>query len=120
MRKILVIDDEPAIRLLLAAFLREEGYLVVEAANGWSGAEVAAAERPDLVLTDVMMPRLDGPGLIQQLRAAPDLAAIPVVLMTAVDGALPPDVGAIAVIRKPFDLDQVLQVVASALAEKTP
>ena len=120
MRKILVIDDEPAIRSLLAAFLRDEGFLVVEASNGWSGAEVAAAERPDLVLTDVMMPRLDGPGLIQHLRAAPELAAIPVVLMTAVDGALPPDTGAIAVIPKPFDLDEVLRVVAVALAERAP
>lgn len=115
MLTILVVDDEPAIRALLVEVLSEEGYAVVTAHNGRSALDLATRDRPDLVLTDVMMPELDGLGLIRRFRATPHLTAIPVVLMSAVNGALPTDADAIAVVPKPFDLDHVLAVIARAL-----
>lgn len=115
MPKILVADDESALRSLLVAVLEEEGYAVVQAQNGRVAVELAVRERPDLILMDVMMPELDGPGAAQRLRQMPDLADVPVVLMSAgcdVNGLVP---GTAAFVAKPFDLDDVLALVRDAL-----
>lgn len=114
-RKILVVDDEPAIRSLLVELLEAEGYAAVSAPNGRIAVDLAARERPDLVLSDVMMPELDGPGMVRSLRAAPELADVPIVLMSAADGAAPLDPTIAAFIPKPFDLDDLLAVVARSL-----
>jgi two-component system alkaline phosphatase synthesis response regulator PhoP len=117
--KILVVDDESALRSLLVAVLEEEGYAVVQAQNGRAAVELAARERPDLILMDVMMPELGGPGAAQRLREMPDLADVPVVLMSAggdVNGQVP---GVAAFVPKPFDLDDVLAIVRRALKRAT-
>jgi two-component system chemotaxis response regulator CheY len=112
---ILVVDDEEAIRGLLVAVLEDEGYAVVAARDGRAALEAIAAAAPDLVVTDLMMPELDGRELIRRLRTRPEWAAIPVVLLSAA----PPEgfstVSSAAAVAKPFDLDALLGVIAAAL-----
>ncbi len=119
LRSVLYVDDEPDIREIAALALTLDGTLDVRVAG--SGAEAEAMSRrraPDLMLLDVMMPGLDGPGTLERFRADPALAAIPVVFVTA--KTLPSELvrfralGAVDVISKPFDpmrlLDQVRAV----------
>jgi DNA-binding NarL/FixJ family response regulator len=83
MKRILVIEDEPEMRRNLATVLRFEHYEPITAANGRLGLEMAQKERPDLILCDVMMPELDGYGVLQALRSDPELALIPFIFLTA-------------------------------------
>jgi DNA-binding NarL/FixJ family response regulator len=83
MKKILVIEDEPEMRRNLSTLLRYEDYLPLEAGNGRSGLEVARRERPDLILCDVMMPELNGYGVLRALQEDPKLASIPFIFLTA-------------------------------------
>src|SRR5215470_18826322 len=83
MKKILVIEDEPEMRRNLAALLRFHDYEPVEAENGRKGVELARRERPDLILCDVMMPQLDGYGVLQALQQEPDLSLIQFLFVTA-------------------------------------
>jgi len=116
--KILVVDDEPAIRELIVAVLEDEGYIAIGAGSGLRALELLPDERPDLVLMDIMMPEMDGREALRRMRNRPDLATIPVVMMSAafapnrigqrVSGFLP----------KPFDLDHLLTTVAQILATR--
>ena len=83
MKRILVIEDEPEMRRNLTAILRLERFHPLAAEDGQVGVEVAKSEKPDLVLCDVMMPKLDGYGVIAALRASPETAAIPFIFLTA-------------------------------------
>src|SRR5881396_455882 len=83
MRKILVIEDEPEMRRNITALLRYHDYEPIEAENGRKGVELARRERPDLILCDVMMPELDGHGVLQALQQEAELALIPFVFLTA-------------------------------------
>jgi len=83
MRKILVIEDEPEMRRNITALLRYHNYEPIEAENGRKGLELAQREKPDLILCDVMMPELDGYGVLQELQQDADLALIPFVFLTA-------------------------------------
>src|ERR1700741_685077 len=83
MKKILVIEDEPEMRRNLTTILRLERFHPVPAENGRVGVELARRERPDLILCDVMMPELDGYGVIAALRADPETVAIPFIFLTA-------------------------------------
>jgi DNA-binding NarL/FixJ family response regulator len=82
-RKILVIEDEPEMRRNLTTVLRLEKFHALPAENGRIGVELAKKEKPDLILCDVMMPELDGYGVIAALRANPETAAIPFIFLTA-------------------------------------
>src|ERR1700761_39051 len=82
-RKILVIEDEPEMRRNLTTVLRLEKFQALLAENGRLGIELAKKEKPDLILCDVMMPELDGYGVIAALRADPETAAIPFIFLTA-------------------------------------
>src|SRR5690606_28830070 len=81
--RILLADDNADMRDYVARLLAEEGYRVEPVANGAAALEAVRRERPDLVLSDVMMPELDGFGLLQALRGDPSTRAIPVVLLSA-------------------------------------
>lgn len=82
MASILIVDDEPAIRSLIREIFEEAGHLVTEAANG-AMALLRIGERvPDLLVTDVMMPVMDGAALIAHLRADPAMAGIPILAVT--------------------------------------
>ena len=82
-KKILVIEDEPEMRRNLLTVLRLEKFHTLSAENGRIGVELAKKERPDIVLCDVMMPELDGYGVLQALRNDPDTTAIPLIFLTA-------------------------------------
>ena len=83
MRKILVIEDEPEMRRNITALLRFHEYEPIEAENGRKGVELARREKPDLILCDVMMPELDGYGVLETLQQDAVLALIPFVFLTA-------------------------------------
>jgi len=83
MKKILVIEDEPEMRRNLTTILRLEKFLPIGAEDGQRGLELARTEKPDLILCDVMMPELDGYGVISALRLDPATVAIPFIFLTA-------------------------------------
>jgi two-component system, OmpR family, response regulator len=108
LREILYVDDEPDIREIVQMALGLVPTLSVSTADsGMRALQSMQANKPDLVLLDVMMPNMDGPTTLQQMRSQPELQAIPVIFMTA--KAMPQEVarfralGAAAVIPKPFD-----------------
>lgn len=108
LREILYVDDEPDIREIVQMALGLVPTLTVSTADsGLRALESMQTKRPDLVLLDVMMPNMDGPTTLQQMRSQPELQSIPVIFMTA--KAMPQEVarfralGAAAVIAKPFD-----------------
>jgi CheY-like chemotaxis protein len=114
-KTVLVVDDEPALRAAVCAILGDEGYTVLEAPHGPAMLELLARERADLVLLDVMMPGGDGREAYRQLRARADLPDVPVVMMSAAvrpDGL---DPSITAFLRKPFDLDHLLALVAGLI-----
>lgn len=83
MKRILVIEDQAPMRRNIALMLEMEGFEVFTAANGRTGVEVALEKRPDLVICDVMMPELDGHGVVQRLRAEETTATVPFIFLTA-------------------------------------
>ena len=115
-KKVLVVDDEPLLRELVIEVLREEGYAAVAASDGGAMLELLATERPDLVLMDVMMPGLDGHAAYLAMRSRDDLPPIPVVMMSAAVTPDRLDPSIAAFLRKPFDLDQLLDTVAMLIA----
>ena len=80
---ILVVDDDPVILQLLQVNFEMEGFAVITAADGQEGVDRTRAERPDVIVSDVMMPRKSGLELVAELKADPDTATIPVLLLTA-------------------------------------
>ena len=121
MAKILVIEDEFQIRLNLQLMLKGEGHEVAQAANGKEGLEQIAANRPDLVLCDVMMPELDGFGVLEALRAKPDNADLPFMFLTALDDRASMrrgmNLGADDFLNKPFTREELLAAVNSRLSK---
>src|SRR5262249_12706395 len=81
--RILIVDDDPWILRIVSALLEKKGYLVITASDGDDGLHRAEQLRPDLIISDVMMPRMDGWAMIKSLRARPDLAMTPVIFLTA-------------------------------------
>lgn len=113
-RSILIVDDEQPILELLRDILEEEGYTVVTARNGNDALQTALQQHIDLVLTDYMMPQMDGVHLSKQLRAYPQTAKVPVIIMSAVN--VPNDGSFNNIIRKPFNLVDVLHHVEHYLS----
>ncbi|HWP38498.1 MAG TPA: response regulator [Gemmatimonadales bacterium] len=101
---VLVIDDEDAARNLLARFLVREGFRVLEAPSGTDGLRVAREEKPDVITLDVVMPGMDGWAVLAALKASPDTADVPVVMVTVVDERnLGFTLGAAEYLTKPID-----------------
>jgi DNA-binding response OmpR family regulator len=105
--RVLVIDDEPPIRLLCRVNLEAEKMSVLEAADGPSGLELAKEERPDVILLDVMMPGLDGWRVAERLLEDERTSQIPIIFLTARaefrDRARGLDIGGVEYITKPFN-----------------
>ncbi|MBC8103313.1 MAG: response regulator [Cytophagales bacterium] len=118
---ILVVDDEPALLRLMEFLLTRQGYHLITASNGEEALEVIRARRPDLIVMDIMMPKLDGYQVTEALRADPDpgLAAIPILMLSAKaqdeDIARGLEVGGEAYITKPFDPELLAVAVAAML-----
>jgi DNA-binding response OmpR family regulator len=118
--RVLVIDDEPPIRLLCRVNLEAEGMTVLEAADGPSGLDVAKEERPDVILLDVMMPGLDGWSVAERLLEDSRTSEIPIIFLTARaefrDRARGLDIGGIEYITKPFNPIELAPTVRDLLA----
>jgi DNA-binding response OmpR family regulator len=119
--KVLVVDDDPVILELLRLNFEMEGFEVVSACDGRAGLERAVAEAPDVVVSDIMMPNVDGLEMLQRLRADPETAQLPILLLSAkaqqseVQKGL--DMGADDYVTKPFDPLELLDRVNALLAE---
>jgi class 3 adenylate cyclase len=117
--KILVIEDEAPIRTNISLMLKGEGYTVRAAENGRLGVAAAQEFLPDLVLCDVMMPELDGFGVLGELRTEPRFADLPFVFLTALDDRASMrrgmNMGADDYLTKPFTRDDLLEAVTSRL-----
>jgi CheY-like chemotaxis protein len=113
---ILVVEDYDLLRSLVRMILEDEGYDVVDAADGAAALALTRTMAPALILLDVAMPVLDGPGFVAAYRARPGPHA-PIVLMTAArdDPRWLTALGTIGHIRKPFDLDELVRVVANVV-----
>jgi CheY-like chemotaxis protein len=118
---VLVVDDELAITETLSVALELAGYRPVSAANGREGLEQFERTRPDLVISDVMMPHLDGREMVRAIRRTPAGRQIPIILMSAAhDLGRDSTIGHDLFVAKPFDLDRLLQQVAELLASGRP
>ncbi|MCA1616363.1 MAG: diguanylate cyclase, partial [Acidobacteria bacterium] len=110
---VLLVEDDPDKRNLLQVALEMAGYSVVTAADGVEGLQAVESHQPDLIVTDVMMPRMDGFELARRVRSNPSTRFIPVIIQTALRGAaqdqrLGSEVGALGYITDPTDLDLLL------------
>jgi CheY-like chemotaxis protein len=120
MRKILIIDDEDDIREVAALSLEATaGWQILTASSGAEGMAIAALEKPDAILMDVMMPEVDGPTTFGRMQQHPVIVGIPVLLLTAkvqgVDQRRFANLGVTAVLFKPFDPLTLAQQIAEAL-----
>ncbi len=114
----LVVDDDPVIVRLLRVNFEMEGYEVTTAADGEEGLAAVRASRPDIVVSDVMMPRLDGLSFAAALKADPISARIPVILLSAKAQSTDIDAGlevADDYMTKPFDPLELLDRVAALI-----
>jgi DNA-binding response OmpR family regulator len=113
------VDDDPALRLLCSINLEREGLVVLEAADGRTGLERARTEFPDLVLTDVAMPGLDGFQLAEALRRDERTSKVPLIFVSGEPAggneARARELGALAYLTKPFDPTALASLVAGAL-----
>jgi PAS domain S-box-containing protein len=121
MARILVIDDEPASRELLATLLGYHGHSILVACDGAQGFSIALAEQPDLIITDILMPELDGYALATSIRADPDLARIRIMFYTALDLSaevrqLAAASGITHIVTKPAEPAAILTMVQAALS----
>ncbi len=118
-KKVLIADDEPNIVISLEFLLRREGFEVLVAVDGEEALAKARAEKPDLVLLDVMMPKMNGFDVCQALRADPELAGMRVLMLTAkgrdteVSKGL--GLGADAYVTKPFSTKELVTQIRSLL-----
>jgi len=119
---LLVVEDIPDILSLLKATLEFKGYRVVTAREGTEALEEIARERPALIITDILMPKMDGFSLVHQLRLNLETRDIPVVFLSATyvapeDKSFALNLGVIRFIEKPVDFDQFLPTIASLLEQ---
>jgi CheY-like chemotaxis protein len=116
---ILLVEDDPDLRLLIGEELEDAGYDVLAAADGLEALDIATHKAPALIISDVMMPRLDGIGLYHRLRDLPEVSGRPFIFLTALqdpthDERLSTCAG-VVFCRKPIDFGAFLTTVASCL-----
>ena len=115
-RVVLIVEDEEPIAQALAYVVEGAGHTTVVAVNGRAALELALAHRPNLIITDLMMPQMSGQELIRALRETWQAATPPIVLMTAAGPRYAEAAGADALLLKPFDLEQVEALLRRFLA----
>jgi CheY-like chemotaxis protein len=119
-KHILLVDDEPVLRSVLRQFLEFSGYEVVEAGDGAGALALARERRPDIVLTDLLMPQQDGLDFCRELRSDAELFDVPVLFVTArnADVAQREEMERVGngFVVKPFEPDHLLRTIASLLA----
>ena len=128
-KKILILDDEPSVVTYLETLLQDNGYRTIAAADGEDGLKKARSEKPDLVTLDISMPEKSGIRFYREIKEDPQLANVPVVVVTAVTGyggkpeefqkfistrkQVPPPEGFVA---KPINRDELLDVIKRLLS----
>lgn len=122
---VLIVEDVPDILRLLEETLKFKGYQAVTAVNGQEALEIIRRERPSLVITDIMMPKLDGFGLVHRLRINPETRDIPVIFLTATyvaleDKAFALNIGATRFIEKPVNFERFLETIEELMTSKVP
>jgi DNA-binding response OmpR family regulator len=122
---LLIVEDDLDILKLLEAALKFKGYRVVTARNGEEGLEVIQRQHPAVVIADIMMPKIDGFGLIHRLRIHPETRDIPVVFITATyvtreDRSFALKLGATRFVQKPLDLERFLGTITDLLKQGLP
>jgi CheY-like chemotaxis protein len=122
---LLIVEDDPDILKLLDATLTFKGYRVITAHNGKEALEILLIKRPAIVIADIMMPKLDGFGLVHRIRLNPETRDIPVVFITATyvareDHEFALNIGATRFLQKPVDLEQFLITIAELLEHGMP
>ncbi len=130
-KKVLVVDDDPDVRMFSVTVLEENGYTPVEATNGEEGMSFVRQERPDLIILDVLMPRESGIKLYRNLKTDSDLKDIPVIIqsgiaeksflrsqkaLTEFGGAVVPEPE--AYLEKPVEADELASTIRKVLGEK--
>lgn len=116
--RVLIADDDPSIRRMLAASLRADGYRTADACDGREALDAMRAGQADLVLLDLMMPKVTGWEVLTERAAAPQLGKIPVIVITAepAEGvAKIPSDGTCALLAKPFELNTLRALVKACL-----
>jgi two-component system, sensor histidine kinase and response regulator len=121
-KKILVIDDSADVRDFVVTTLQLAGYETLEAANGIEGVALAESRHPDLIICDINLPGMDGYGMLAAIRHAPQVAAIPFILMTGSaeqnNFRLGMTRGADDFLAKPFSADDLVETVVSRLVRQ--
>ena len=122
-KKILIADDEVSIRLTVGRLL-ENDYIVLEAANGAEAVEIAKGQKPDLILMDLIMPKVDGYTACAQIKADEETRGIPVIVLTAIGHELNKkyamEMGAAGYLTTPFNIKELLGLITTLLAEENP
>lgn len=110
---ILIVDDDAGIRQLVTLFLEHKGYQAVSVANGLEALNHLQHSQPELILLDLMMPVMDGAGFLHTQQQDPQLAVIPVVVMSAAENiqAQTPKLSANSYLPKPIDFDALIALV---------
>jgi len=121
-KKILLVDDEPHIVIMLENRIRQAGFEVITASDGQTGLEKARKEKPDLIILDVMLPKLDGYKVCRMLKFDEKYKHIPIIMFTAraqeEDKKMGETVGADGYITKPFEPQVLLGKIKELLAAK--
>jgi CheY-like chemotaxis protein len=119
-KTILIVEDEPKNMTLTRDLLKISGFQTIEAVDGVQGVEKAKASKPDLILMDIMMPRMDGYAACREIKADQTTRLIPVVMLTAVgydlNKKLAKQMGADGYVTKPFNRQQLLDAIDPLLA----
>ena len=118
-RKILITEDSPTILEILKSVLVEEGYEVIAAADGQQALNLAKTEKPDLIILDLMLPKIDGYKVCRMLKFDEKYKNIPIIMLTArtkeSDEKLGKEVGADAYIKKPFEPEMMIDEIKKLL-----
>lgn len=120
---LLVVEDIPNVLELLEVTLRFQGYEVISAHNGEEALEILESEKPALIITDILMPKLDGFSFVQKLRSNPKTLNIPVIFLSATyvtpeDRTFAMSLGASRFIEKPIDTEDFLLTIAELLSQE--
>lgn len=124
MKTLLVIEDNAEIRENTCEILELAGYKAITAANGKEGIDHAIEYKPDIILCDIMMPKVNGYDVIRKLKSEPETADIPFIYVTASgeknEVKLAMDMGAAAYVRKPFQVKELMEAIQDVINKQPP
>ena len=118
-KKILVVEDSPTTRKVVVLTLKQKGYSMIEAQDGLEALSKIDEERPDLVLLDIILPKMDGYKVLSIIKESPEFKDIPVIMLTSKDGFLNKAKGKFsgsnAYLTKPFDPEELIETIEKHL-----